>query len=69
MCVRIYQLVLGYFSYETQKSVIAQLQEQLSEEKARAREAEGELKAEVEKMGKTCSEQQQVRIGYKNGHY
>ena len=51
-----------FTAYETQKSVIAQLQEQLSDEKSRARETETELKAEVEKMNKTCHEQQQVRI-------
>ena len=40
--------------------MIATLQEQLSEEKSRARELEGELRAELGKLGKTCGEQQQV---------
>ncbi len=49
-----------FTAYETQKSVIATLQEQLSDEKARAKELEGELKAELGKLNKTCGEQQQV---------
>ena len=40
--------------------MIATLQEQLSDEKSRARELEGELRAELGKLGKTCGEQQQV---------
>ena len=40
--------------------MISQLQEQLAEEKGRARETEAELKAEVDKLSKTCHSQQQV---------
>ncbi len=50
-----------FAAYETQKSVIAQLQEQLQEEKGRTREMEIDLKTEVDKLSKTCREQQQVR--------
>ena len=49
-----------FTAYETQKNVISQLQEQLAEEKGRARETEAELKAEVDKLSKTCHSQQQV---------
>ncbi len=49
-----------FTAYETQKSVIATLQEQLSEEKARARDLESELRDELDKLSKTCGEQQQV---------
>ena len=49
-----------FTAYETQKSVISQLQEQLSDEKSRAKETEAEMRGELEKLGKTCSEQQMV---------
>ena len=49
-----------FTAYKTQKNVISQLQEQLAEEKGRARETEAELKAEVDKLSKTCHSQQQV---------
>ena len=40
--------------------MISQLQEQLAEEKGRAREMEAELKAEVDNLSKSCHSQQQV---------
>ena len=49
-----------FTAYETQKSVISRLQEQLNEEKARAKEIETELKADLDKLTKTCNEQQRV---------
>ena len=49
-----------FTAYETQKNVISQLQEQLAEEKGRAREMEAELKAEVDNLSKSCHSQQQV---------
>ncbi len=49
-----------FTAYETQKSVIGQLQDALSEERSRARELEVELKAELTKLTQTCTEQQQV---------
>ena len=49
-----------FTAYETQKTIISQLQEQLNDEKSRARDTEADLKEEVEKLTKTCSEQQQL---------
>ena len=47
-------------AYETQKVVIAQLQEQLSDEKLRNNEIEGDLREEIDRLSKTCSDQQQL---------
>lgn len=47
-------------AYETQKVVIAQLQDQLNDEKLRSSETEAELRMEVESLAKTCSDQQQL---------
>eukprot|EP00095_Tigriopus_kingsejongensis_P008891 maker-scaffold566_size135349-snap-gene-0.26 protein:Tk08891 transcript:maker-scaffold566_size135349-snap-gene-0.26-mRNA-1 annotation:"myosin va" len=49
-----------FTAYETQKKVIGQLQEQLSDEKSRASEIEVELKSELDKVMKTSHEQQMV---------
>eukprot|EP00094_Tigriopus_californicus_P007483 TCALIF_07205-PA protein Name:"Similar to MYO5A Unconventional myosin-Va (Gallus gallus)" AED:0.07 eAED:0.07 QI:0/0/0/0.83/1/1/12/0/1517 len=49
-----------FTAYETQKNVIAQLQDQLTEEKAKSREVEGDLRSELEKITKTSHEQQMV---------
>ena len=47
-------------AYETQKIVIAQLQEQLNDEKMRNTEIESELRDELDQLSKTCSAQQQL---------
>ena len=49
-----------FTAYETQKSVISQLQEQLSDEKTKAKELEAEMKTEIARLSRTNSEQQQV---------
>lgn len=49
-----------FTAYETQKNVIAQLQDQLTDEKAKSREIELELRSELEKVTKTSHEQQMV---------
>ena len=47
-------------AYETQKVVIAQLQEQLNDEKMRNTEIESDLRDEIDRLSKTCSDQQQL---------
>lgn len=47
-------------AYQTQKVVITQLQEQLNDEKLRNGEMEGELREELDRLAKTCSDQQQL---------
>ncbi len=47
-------------AYETQKIVITQLQEQLNDEKMRSSEIETELRDEIDRLSKTCSDQQQL---------
>jgi len=47
-------------AYETQKIVIAQLQEQIYDEKMRNTEIEGDLREELDTLAKTCSAQQQL---------
>lgn len=49
-----------FTAYETQKNVISQLQEQLSDEKAKSKELEAEMKAEIARLSRTNGEQQQV---------
>ena len=49
-----------FTAYETQKSVISQLQEQLSDEKTKAKELEAEMKTEIARLSRTNNEQQQV---------
>ena len=46
--------------YETQKVVIAQLQEQIYDEKMRNTEIETDLREELDRLAKTCSDQQQL---------
>ena len=45
-------------AYETQKVIIAQLQDQLNEERSRGVELEQELRDEIDSLSKTCSDQQ-----------
>ena len=45
-------------AYETQKVIIAQLQDQLNEERSRSVELEQELRDEIDSLSKTCSDQQ-----------
>jgi len=47
-------------AYETQKVVIAQLQEQIYDEKMRNTEIETDLRDELDRLAKTCSDQQQL---------
>ena len=47
-------------AYETQKVIIAQLQDQLNEERSRSTELEQELRDEIDSLNKTCSDQQQL---------
>ena len=49
-----------FTAYKTQKNVISQLQEQLAEEKGRARETEAELKAEA------CLQHENTRLTGEN---
>ena len=49
-------------AYETQKVIIAQLQDQLNEERTRAIELEQELRDEIDSLSKTCSDQQVIKI-------
>jgi len=47
-----------YAAYETQKSVIAQMQMQLSDQSSNFKDREGELLEEMEQLKHTCSSQQ-----------
>ena len=49
-----------FAAYEAQKRAISQLQDQLNEERLKAKETVEELKLEAEKLNKTCDEQQRV---------